>query len=132
MNSIYAIVFKESKQILTPDSFKEYWKNYGGNNLYGWRAPKKLYFTIGRAKSGFAHIPEELKSKVEIARFDFAEAVEDGEKLQEKQQKVREKREDERKIRAAKYQLEYAERNLREAQEKINQLQTQPPILIKK
>lgn len=131
MNSIYAIVFKDTKQILTPDSFKEYWKNYGGNNLYGWRAPKKLYFTIGRAKSGFAHIPEALKLEVEIARFDFAETVEDGEKLQEKQQKVREKREDERQTRAAKYQLEYAGRNLKEAKEKLRKIKESKTILIK-
>lgn len=113
MNSIYAIVFKDTKQILTPDSFKEYWKSYGANSLYGWRAPKKLYFTLGRAKGGFAHIPEELKSKVEIARFDFAESVEDGEKLGEKQKAAREIKEDKIKARLAKYRLEEAKRKIR-------------------
>lgn len=131
MNSIYAIVFKDTKQILTPYSFKEYWKNYGGNNLYGWRAPKKLYFTLGRAKWGFAHIPEELKSKVSIARFDFTEIITDGEELKEKQKVAREKKEVEYQARRAKNELERAEKNLKEAYERIAAINKSITILIK-
>ena len=28
---LYVLVFKDTGIILTPDSFKEYWKNYGGS-----------------------------------------------------------------------------------------------------
>ena len=131
MKSIYAIVFKDTQEILTPDSFTEYWRNYGGNNLYGWRAPKKLYFTIGRARGGFAHIPEELKSKVAIARFDFAEVEQDGEELREKQKITRAKKEEKVKERQAKYRLECAERNLTKALEDIKKLNLKGKILIK-
>jgi hypothetical protein len=64
---IYALILDGG--ILTPDTFKEYWKNYGGNELYGWRPPKKIYYTLGHAKAGLHWVPEKLRDKVEIHRF---------------------------------------------------------------
>lgn len=61
--------------ILTPESFKEYWKNYGGNQLYGWRPPKKIYYTMGAAKNGLRFVPTQIRNKVEIHKFVSAEKV---------------------------------------------------------
>lgn len=55
--------------ILTPDSFKEYWKKYGEAQLYGWRPPKKVYYTLGAAKNGLRFVPAQIKDKVEIHKF---------------------------------------------------------------
>jgi hypothetical protein len=57
--------------ILTPDTFLQYWKNYGsiGSNLQGWRPPKKIYYTLGYAKSGLKRVPKEIRDKVEIHKF---------------------------------------------------------------
>lgn len=92
MKEIYAIVFKETGEIVAPDLFKKYWKNYGSNSLYGWNPPKKIYYTLGRARSGFAHIPNEIKDDLAIAKFIFGEIVEDGAELKEKQDKARKKK----------------------------------------
>ena len=78
VNKLYAIVFKESGEILTPASFKKYWPNYGQNNLYGWRPAKKIYYTEGRAKAGFAYIPDEIKGQLCIAVFTFEKELIDG------------------------------------------------------
>lgn len=83
--TIYAIIFKDTQEILTPESFKKYWPNYGGNNLYGWRAPKKVYYKLGHAKTGFSHIPNKLKSKLAIAEFSPSKIIEDGQKLHAQQ-----------------------------------------------
>jgi hypothetical protein len=57
-------------QILTPAVFKEYWKNYGNaDGLYGWRPPKKMYYTLGAAKCGLHYVPEQVRDQVEIHRF---------------------------------------------------------------
>jgi len=61
--------------ILTPDSFREYWKNYGNADLYGWRPPKKIYYTIGHAKAGRRFVPREIRNKVEIHKFVSAGKV---------------------------------------------------------
>lgn len=55
--------------ILTPDSFKEYWKNYGDQQLYGWRPPKKIYYTLGTAKTGLHYVPTQIRDRVEIHKF---------------------------------------------------------------
>ncbi len=55
--------------ILTPDSFKQYWKNYGGQQLYGWRPPKKIYYTLGAAKNGIRCVPVQIRDRVEIHKF---------------------------------------------------------------
>lgn len=85
MITLYSIAFKETGEPLTPESFKKHWPNYGTNNLYGWRPPKKVYYSIGNAKKGFAHIPEELKPKLVIAEFTMSKIVEDGADLAKKQ-----------------------------------------------
>lgn len=68
-------------KILTPDTFKEYWKNYGGSysaQLYGWRPPKKIYYTLGHAQNGLRHVPKEIQEKVEITIFKLSEIIQKG------------------------------------------------------
>lgn len=92
---LFAIVHKDTKELLSPASFKKFWPNYGssiGSGLYGWRPPKKTYDTLGRAKAGFAHIPEKLKSELEIAEFIYSRSISDGEELREEQRKKKEKK----------------------------------------
>lgn len=94
MKELYAIIWKESKEILTPESFKKYWPNYGGASSYlsGWRPPKKIYFKLGQAKSGFAHVPDAAKPFLEIAKFTLDSVVEDGKVLKEKQKQSKDKK----------------------------------------
>lgn len=122
MTEIYAIVFKDTNEIVTPDSFCEYWERYGLNDLQGWGPPKKLYYTLGRAKSGFSHMPSEIKEKTAIARFVFGEIVEDGAELKEKQDRARLKKEEAKEKEQAKYRLERAERDFKKAQEELERL----------
>lgn len=119
--SLYVIVFKDTKEILTPDSFAKFWKNYGstGSILQGWRPPKKIYYSIGQAKSGFAFIPEELKQLTEIARFDYAETIEDGSVLAEKQKRTREKRKLKEEAEEKQRRIERARRELEDALKKL-------------
>lgn len=119
---MFAIIIKETKEILTPDVFKKYWPNYGNNCLSGWKPPKKIYETIGRAKSGFAHCPNELKKDLAIAEFVFGSIIENGEGLAVKQEERRAKKEKERTIRYEKYTLENAKKNLLKAQEELDKL----------
>lgn len=49
--------------------WKKYSKNYGNNWLYGWKAPKPFYQTLGRAKCAIHHLPEQIKNKVEIIKY---------------------------------------------------------------
>lgn len=121
---LYAITFKESGAILTPDSFKKFWKSYGDNGLYGWRAPKKIYYTLGMAKAGFSHMPEQIKPLVQISKFVLGESVVDGQELFNKQKAEKEKREAERKELALKREIEYAEIKMKEAQENLKRLKS--------
>lgn len=117
--SLFAIVHKDTKEILNPVSFRKYWPNYGSNQLYGWRSPKKTYETLGRAKAGFAHIPEKLKSELEIAEFVYSRSVTDGEELMEERRKKKEKRKTAEDKRLAELRLWRAERELEEARAKV-------------
>lgn len=74
-SELYALVIDGN--ILTPDSFTQYWKGYGttGSQLYGWRPPKKIYYTLGAAKNGLRFVPKEIKDKVEIHKFTSAGKV---------------------------------------------------------
>lgn len=69
MKIIYALVFKDTGEIVNAKLFKQYWVKYGSNSVYGWRMPKKMYETLGRAKAGFSHVPEQLKPLIDIAEF---------------------------------------------------------------
>lgn len=57
--------------ILTPDTFKEYWEGYGSGatGLYGWRPPKKIYYTLGQARRGKRYVPKEIAKCVKIHKF---------------------------------------------------------------
>lgn len=120
MIELYAIMFKDTQEIVTPDLFKKYWKNYGSNSLYGWSPPKKIYYTLGRARSGFAHIPNEIKDDLAIAKFVFGEIVEDGAELKEKQDKARKKKEEKQEERNLIWKKVRAEEEFKRAQEELD------------
>ncbi len=63
---IYGICFKDTKDLVSAQSFKKYWPNYGGNNLHGWRPPRKVYHTLPAAKSGLRFVPKDIRDKVAI------------------------------------------------------------------
>ncbi len=65
-------------EVLNSNTFQKYWPNYGssGSGLYGWRPPKKVYFTLGTARNGLHHVPAQIKDRVEIHRFVSAGKVE--------------------------------------------------------
>lgn len=111
MNQLYVITFKDTKEMITPDSIKQYWKNYGsaaGSGLYGWRPAKKVYFTLGQAKRGFSFIPDQLKPQCEISMYAYSESVVDGEDLQIKQAASKKKRETEAMIRGLEWRIDMA------------------------
>ena len=85
MVELYALVIKETQEIVDAHTFSKYWKNYGevGSTLSGWRPPKKIYTRLRDAKSGFSHIPQQLKPLVEIAVFTKSGVAIDGKILQQ-------------------------------------------------
>lgn len=124
---IYAINFKESGEVLTPESFKKYWPNYGSNSLYGWRAPKKIYYKLGQAKTGFSHIPEQLKPYLEISEFAKVKSVIDGADLMISQKENREIKEKKVKERRAKWQLERAKFDYEKAKSALESIEKNIP-----
>lgn len=124
---LYVLVFKETGEILTPDSFTKYWKNYGsvGHSLSGWRAPKKIYYTLGTAKTGFNYIPDQLKDQIEITIFTKSSVVVDGANLKVSQKEVREKREKGDKIRQEKWKMEEAEESFKRAEANLKKLKNE-------
>lgn len=122
---LFAITFKETGEILTPDSFKEHWPKYGsssGAGLYGWRPPKKIYYNFGQAKRGFSFVPEALKPQLEISVFERVRALEDGEVLAKQQIEAKQKRKINQEKKNLKYKKAQAERALKDAQEKLDKL----------
>ena len=119
MKEVFAIVFKDTGEILTPKVFDKYWPNYGSSGLCGWRPPKKIYYTLGTARSGFSHIPDKIKPKLAIATFGFVKLIEDGAELYKKQEANRGKREALREQRDAEYQMKAAQAALERAQQMI-------------
>lgn len=127
MSELYAIVIKETKEILDADSFKEYWKNYGdagSRGLYGWRKPKKIYTKLHLAKTGFSHVPEQMKPHLAIATFKFSDFVVDGGELKEEQKIRREQKHKKIEERRAKYQLELARKKFEEAKINLEKIET--------
>lgn len=96
MKTLFVIVWKESGEILDPKSFKKYWPNYGSkrpHRSYGWRPTKKVYYTLGTAKSGFKYIPKEIKKELAIAEFSLDNIVMDGVELEKVQEESKLKKE---------------------------------------
>lgn len=122
MKTLFVIIWKESEEILTPDSFKKYWPNYGSNNLHGWRPAKKIYYKMGQAKNGFSYIPDEIKPELAIAEFSLDKIVLGGVELNETQQKAKAKRIAKQEKNRADWELKLAEEKLKEAQDTINKL----------
>ena len=118
-DKLYAIVITETKELLDPNTFEAYWKNYGRNQLYGWRKPKKIYLTIGQARSGFAHIPQAMKEHLSIAEFKFHDFVQDGKDLMIEQKVKKEIKEKKRQEKNAKYRLEIAQQNFERAAKEL-------------
>ena len=56
-------------KLLDWNVWKEYSTKYGDNGLYGWKPPKRLYYTRGHASAGRSHLPEQIRDKVEIVRY---------------------------------------------------------------
>ena len=107
---LYAIIITKTRQVVDAATFKEYWKNYGGNSLYGWRKPKKIYTKLHLAKTGFSHIPDDLKPHLSIAEFSFKEILMDGADLQADQESRKRAKEENNRLKSAKRQLELKER----------------------
>jgi hypothetical protein len=122
MKELYVLVFKESGDILTPDSFKKYWPSYGSNWLSGWRPAKKVYYTLGKAKQGFNFTPDAIQDSLAIAKFAQVEILVDGVELKEKQKVAKEKKEVAREKRIAIYKKDLAERNLKLAQQEYDRV----------
>lgn len=119
---LYAINFIDSGEVLTTESFMKYWPNYSSNSLRGWRPPKKIYYTLGRAKGGFAYIPEQLKPFLEISEFTKSKSLINGADLMVIQKEIKEVKAEEKRIRVAKAELERAENRLKQAQADLQKL----------
>jgi len=122
MLEIYVICWDETQEPLTPASFKKYWPNYGSNSLHGWTPPKKVYYSIGNARRGFAHIPDEIKSKVSIYQTKELEKVQNGSELAEKQKVAKIKKEKAAEMRYARYEKEKAEKVIEDMKKRINDI----------
>jgi hypothetical protein len=126
-NGIFAICWKpkegEQPTPLSAKSFKDYWPNYGGNHLYGWRPPKKVYFSLGTAKTGFSHIPDEIKPLCGIYRLSIGDEMADGEVLAKEQADRRQEREGRIEQRRARWDLKKAQESLQEAQRVFQEAQ---------
>lgn len=66
-NELFALHYEG--ELLGPDVWKKYSSKYGGNSLYGWRPPKKVYYKYGHAKNGLRHLPKEIQEDVKIVRY---------------------------------------------------------------
>ncbi len=57
-------------EILTPQSIKKYCPGYGTyHGHYGWKPPKKVYYTAGHARSAYTRMPDKLKEVVTVRLF---------------------------------------------------------------
>ena len=66
-NEIYALHYKG--ELVSASVWKEHSKNYGGQQLYGWRPPKKMYAKVGHARAALRHLPQAMQDDVEIMRY---------------------------------------------------------------
>lgn len=103
---LYGIFWIDTDELLSPASFKEHWQGYGNNQLHGWRPPKKVYYTLGNAKSGFAHIPDQIKPHVCIRAIEPTNVIIDGEDLIKEQKERQDKRREEPEERYRKWRTE--------------------------
>lgn len=62
-NKLYAIHYK-NQLLSTVD-----WEGGTASTLQGWRPAKKVYFTLGTAKSGITHIPELIRKDCSIVEY---------------------------------------------------------------
>jgi hypothetical protein len=122
MKTLYALVFKDTGEIVTPTSFKEHWKNYGSNSLQGWKPPKKVYYKLCHAKSGFSHIPAEIKSEIVIAEFTSTNIVVDGAELKKVQLVNHKKLQKERELKSLEFQLVLGDRTDKEIEDTVKEI----------
>jgi hypothetical protein len=80
-----AIVFKDTKKMVTMEEIQKHWPGYGHNDLYGWHPPKRVYNKVSHAKTGFSNIPDKLKPYVEIAELIVGDTIIDGAVLMQDQ-----------------------------------------------
>lgn len=77
---------------------------------------------LEHAKTGFSHIPAQIKPHIAIASFTFDQFIIDGDVLQEEQIKRKEEKRQKLKERWAKRQLADAEARVKRAQEELEKL----------
>lgn len=66
-NVLYVLHYQG--QIISPNIWKQFSKNYGSSSLSGWKPPKKIYFSLSYAKSAIKHLPQQIRDKIEIVRY---------------------------------------------------------------
>lgn len=66
---LYALVLENGEQ-LTPAAVREHYPNYGHSGLYGWRAPKKVYYTLGHLHGAYTQLPDKIKKIVKMQVFE--------------------------------------------------------------
>lgn len=73
-NILYAIHYQGKLIKDVKSLWKQYTEKYGDikDSIQGWKAPKKVYFSLGRAKAGLTHLPKQIIKDCEIiAYFPF-------------------------------------------------------------
>jgi len=115
----YAIVLKNTKQVLSPDTIRQNYPNYGGNVLYGWKPPKKVYYKVGHAKSAYTLLPEKIRSLCVIVPLGIIGEELDMGKIVREATERREKKEAAQAKRRALRQAAIAERELAEARKTL-------------
>lgn len=73
-NAVYA--FHLDGELLVGNVWKKYSSKYGDNGLYGWKPPKRVYFTLGYARAGRSHLPHQIRNKTKIVKYLPAEEME--------------------------------------------------------
>jgi hypothetical protein len=66
-NTLYALHFKD--ELIEPNIWKKYSDKYGSQGLYGWKPPKKVYYTLGHAKAAMKHLPKQIINEVQIIKY---------------------------------------------------------------
>jgi len=66
-NEVFALHL--NGKLISQNVWKDFSKNYGSNELQGWKPPKRLYYKLGHAKNGIRHLPKQIQNKVEIVKY---------------------------------------------------------------
>lgn len=77
---LYALIWKDTGKIITPKDIKDFYNSDPSiprwRRSYRYSGPsKKVYQTLGYAKSGLKKLNEELRIKVSIGEFSFSKII---------------------------------------------------------